>query len=243
MKVAVCISGQPRYLKECMPFVKQNLLNNVDVFFHCWWDESLIGTFYDSSQPHQIGSAGSYTEDVPELLKLFNPVKFEIEKPRVFEEVSKITSAPTAKSSSVCSMFYSKWKANSLKVQHEKDSGSVYDLVVSTRFDLFYETLIDFNQLMQYKDEYLILPAKWQDDRELFIPGLGDYTMNDCFAISSSPNMDIYSQVYPNLIEINSKINPPYGENYLGWNCKKMNNMKVKTSDFKLEIMHRMIKI
>src|SRR6185436_17770941 len=36
MKVAVCLSGQPRYALECFPFIYQHIIepNNADVFIH-----------------------------------------------------------------------------------------------------------------------------------------------------------------------------------------------------------------
>ena len=43
MKLALCFSGQPRYLKECYPAIYKNLLEKYspDVFVHTWWDESM----------------------------------------------------------------------------------------------------------------------------------------------------------------------------------------------------------
>ena len=40
MKLALCLSGQPRDVDIIYPILKQSILddNDVDVFVHTWWD-------------------------------------------------------------------------------------------------------------------------------------------------------------------------------------------------------------
>ena len=43
MKIAVCFSGQPRFINECSPSILENVIGNydVDVYAHLWFDEDL----------------------------------------------------------------------------------------------------------------------------------------------------------------------------------------------------------
>ena len=43
MKIALCLSGQPRFINECAPFILKNICEgyDADVFFHLWFDENL----------------------------------------------------------------------------------------------------------------------------------------------------------------------------------------------------------
>lgn len=65
MKIALCFSGQPRFIEECADNIKQNLIDgyDVDVYAHGWWHESYKGkviafesesTFSDTSEASDI---------------------------------------------------------------------------------------------------------------------------------------------------------------------------------------------
>ena len=43
MKIALCFSGQPRFIKESASLIKENIIQDydVDVFSHLWFDEGL----------------------------------------------------------------------------------------------------------------------------------------------------------------------------------------------------------
>jgi hypothetical protein len=242
MRIAVCLSGQPRFLKECFPKLVQNLIipNNADVFYHTWWDENVVNTAFDSSQVRQDGKVGSFTSDIPDLLEKLDAKSFIIEPPKNFQETDSFNTSPNAKQSSLCSAFYSQWQCGKLKAQYEADHSFKYDIVVRARFDLYYSKIIKLDELTILEDN-IILESTKQDKRQTFIPGLGDYTMDDTFAVSNSDNMDKYFSLYTRMKEINDIINPPYGENYTGWNCKKIHGLKVSTENFGVEIAQRLM--
>jgi hypothetical protein len=239
MRVALCLSGQPRDLTRCVPTLIRNVIepNNADVFYHTWWDENLKGRPFDSSQPHQIGSVGSWDPDTLLFLDYLKPRKSIVEKPMIFD-TSKLRSAPTANQNSMSSIFYSQWKVGLIKQEFEKDNNFMYDAVIRTRFDILYDEKIKIEDV-EIKPNTVVLASKWQDIRQVFIPGLGDYTMDDNFAISDSDTMNKYLSVFPNMETLNTKIHPPFAENYLGWHCRKDNNMKVETKNYTIEISHR----
>ena len=239
MRVAVCLSGQPRQLDKCIDTLLRDVIvpNNADVFYHTWWDESLDGTPFDSAQPHQIGSVGKWDSTNIKILETLNAKNSIIQKPMNFI-VSGLRSSPTANQNSMCSVFYSQWRSGLLKSKYENDNNFKYDVVIRARLDIVYNGVIDINNI-GIKSSTLVLANKWQDIRQSLIPGLGDYTMDDNFAIGDSATMDTYLSVYPNMANLNAKIHVPFAENYLGWHCKKDNNIQVETHNFLIEISHR----
>ena len=215
-------------------------VNNADVFFHSWWDESLVGTPFDSTQPLQTGKVGVWANDTLPILNSIGAKKYLIEKPRTFPEASGFRSSPTANQHSMCSVFYSQWKAGELKREYENEHKFVYDIVVRTRLDMVFNSKVSVTDL-KIKPGTLILASKWQDIRQVFIPGLGSYTMDDNFVVGDSATVDKYLSVFPRMKELNDKIWPPFAENYLGCNCKIDQGILTETKNFDIEISHRII--
>ena len=48
MKIALCFSGQPRFVQEAAPYIIKNCRDgyDVDVFAHLWFDENLQTSTY-----------------------------------------------------------------------------------------------------------------------------------------------------------------------------------------------------
>lgn len=244
MRVAVCLSGQPRYIEQCAPLVRKHLIepNSADVFVHTWFDESRVGSLYDTSQPHQANIVGYVDPRTLEHLGTLGARVLQTEPQRSFEHHEKVLrGAPSAKVSSVCSNFYSQWRVNSIFRKWARENSQEYDVIVRARIDLWYGGDIVIDNICRDFSSELVLASVWQNKRETFIPGLGDYTMDDNIVISSPENIDKYCQVFPNMITLNSQIDPPFAENYLGWHCKKSHNMRVVTERLPVEIMHRII--
>jgi hypothetical protein len=81
MKVALCLSGQPRFVLQAFPNIYNILIKpfNSDVFVHSWYDKEMVGANFvdyrvngwDNSQP-----ASKYPADVDKLiLDLYKPKK------------------------------------------------------------------------------------------------------------------------------------------------------------------------
>ncbi len=78
MKIALMLSGQPRYIKECFSSIKQNLLDlhDVDIYAHFWWDKSYIG------QKFKFHALDTYKENMGKVFldtygEWIKEVKFE----------------------------------------------------------------------------------------------------------------------------------------------------------------------
>ena len=61
MKIALCFSGQPRFIEQVAPYVKENIIGDydVDVFAHLWFDEDL------QTKPYKYGGCLLYTSPSP----------------------------------------------------------------------------------------------------------------------------------------------------------------------------------
>jgi hypothetical protein len=55
MKIALCFSGQPRFVNECSSLIKSNVMQDydIDVFAHLWFDDDLQTKPYKHG--HNIG--------------------------------------------------------------------------------------------------------------------------------------------------------------------------------------------
>ena len=104
LKIALCLSGQPRCVKEGYEYYKKNLLDHydVDVFCHVW------------------DTAGA------EHIAAYKPVTLMIEKP-LTNDLSKYTRVPPPQpnwkvkdpAKSVWNLTYSLMKANEIKKVYE----------------------------------------------------------------------------------------------------------------------------
>tara|TARA_R100000805_G_C3626347_1_gene137830 strand:- start:7342 stop:7992 length:651 start_codon:yes stop_codon:yes gene_type:complete len=169
MKIAVCFSGQIRSFNLVKDSMKKFLLNdpNIDVFCHTYYryDNSDYVNFTDPHTPI-YGNFGDI--NLNELIDLFKPKSFKFEPPNYPENAK--------------SMFNSIYESNELKKQYEEANDFKYDIVVRGRYDLLFNTSIDY-----VIDNNIHLIER---------PG-GRGGINDWYAYGNSHNMDIYSSVFP----------------------------------------------
>jgi hypothetical protein len=86
MKLALCFSGQPRFVRECSQSIISNVIQNydVDIFAHLWFDENL------QNNPYKFGGSGGWQSQrisnsaVDDFQKIYNPVDLLIEPSRLF---------------------------------------------------------------------------------------------------------------------------------------------------------------
>jgi hypothetical protein len=190
MKIALCLSGQPRELEEGYSYWKKNLLDHydVDIFVHSWnshLNDDIVG-LYDPT------------------LRTFEDYKFSPEYDKIYEQnCIHETSLPRYS----LSQFYSILQSRNLKNQYEDQNNLKYDWVIRGRFDYALNISFDFNNL----DNTLIYVPK---RKYIKADNTHEYCFCDLFAFGSSENMNKYMSVYEH-IEKYSKI-PGYkfyGEN------------------------------
>lgn len=167
MKIALCLSGQARSVKQGYEYVKKNLLdgNDVTVFCHVWESPEVVD------------------------IELYKPEALMIEKP-LTNDLSKYTRVPPPQPNwkikdparAAWNLMYSLKVANELKRVYEDEHNMKFDWVVRSRYDFALNTRIPFDEL---------------DNTKLYIPNcrmtVGRDFGNDQFAFSSSENMDKYA--------------------------------------------------
>jgi len=242
MKIALCLSGQPRGLPYSIDLIKENVIepNSItDVFLHAWHNEEDAGKFYNSAQPHQNGRVGRIKQNTESmLLNGFQPKKWIIEPQKRFPETWGMKADPTANQELLASSFYSVYQANELKSQYEKENNFVYDIVIRSRYDLYFDREILVENYYNKLDKIIVM-KKFQDAQDA--KQNVDKPMVDIFAIGNSKHINVFSSVYPNMPELNTLINPPFGENYLGRWVRVQNKIELHKADFSFEILHRVV--
>jgi hypothetical protein len=202
MRIALCFSGQPRFINECAPHILQNVCGNhtVDVFAHFWFDKKL------QTEPYKFGGSGGWEKQrisesaIDDFIKYFNPVDIQTEPDRFFTDSSLVQSyMPTLQRykpgginnplepnfaerdiKNIISYYYSLNQVAIMKRRYEYLKDFRYDMVVKMRSDAYPTVPVDFSRY---------------DPSCLYFSGLQnqpDGMINDWFNFSSSDNMDVF---------------------------------------------------
>lgn len=230
MKIALCLSGQPRYLDEGFNYLYENILKkySVDVFVHTWWDDQMKNKKMDLPSSLSYGRTYFWKDDtIDDIKSKYNPIRFTYESQIDFETFDDV-NYQLCRPSHVHSMFYSIEKSNKLKLEYENMNDVKYDLVIRSRFDVKINKFdIELNEI---DPEYINCSTVGIDEP------------NDQFAISSSQNMDVYSSVFSNLQNYRrSGFKGFVGEKLLKHHFA-MNNIKWKKSNLKNKLNVDIIK-
>lgn len=173
MEVALCLSGQLRSIDLVLENLLKNIIvpNKSDVFCHTWhkYDNSKYCNFYNPSD-NEYTYYGEYSfENIQKIIKNLNPISFEFEYPFIQENTK--------------SMFYSIMKSNDLLNSYKKYKNKKYDVVIRSRYDIFFESELNLDDI----DENTVYLS--------FRPG-GCGGVNDCFAYGKPDVMELYSNLY-----------------------------------------------
>jgi len=168
MKIAVCLSGQPRSIEYAINSIL-NFFNvdyaEVDFFCHVWdyntWKlknnkEILFGEYEPVDRCW-----------LEEQVQRLNPKKFKISP--------YSTIYPDHKYLPWGSLFYSLLNANLLKLQYEVENNFRYDLVVKSRYDVV------FSPFLKFRTPYTI------DERHLYFPHAGRMPQRYNYINASDP--------------------------------------------------------
>lgn len=203
MRIALCISGQPKFYEKSYKYLLKNIISNfehVDIFLHAWKGES------DNEQNN--------------ILKLYNPKKYLFEKEKLH-----ILNYPFKQSKSfpnnVFSMFYSIKKSNQLKEKYEKENNFKYDWVFRLRFDFAINKFFNEEVLRELNNNLIYLNNFEEYDNP---------HCADCFGFSGSHQMNVYSNTYDNILLYGKEGIVLAGEAML-YNQLIKNNLKLKLFD------------
>ena len=210
MKVALCLSGQPRCAEETFPFIYENIIkpNNADVFIHMNFSKKQ--QYIEKS--HLDNKQCVLKPNIDEILiDLYKPVKYLIEEPREFSKPNFLLPEKriirsqqmnkhkewteeqhryhTVKQMSSC--YYSIFKCNELKELYACENGIMYDYVIRLRFDAFPK-----KQLI----------CKNYDPNFIYYQEIGqpDNLISDWFNFGSNTIMNVYSSLFFTMDYMNS---------------------------------------
>ena len=210
MKVALCISGQPRNALETFPYIYNNIIkpNDADVFFHMNYDSSI--DIIEKSHADK-GNCKCPPNIDTQLIELYKPKVFLIESPKNFKNIKiKIPPARLERSKKMnkhknwtdeehtsytirqlYSMYYSIYKSNELKELYALENGINYDYVIRIRFDLLPQQPIICSN---YDPAYIYYLEMVQPDN----------LISDWFNFGSNAIMNVYSSVFLHMEYLNT---------------------------------------
>lgn len=171
MKLALCLSGQPRSYKESYAYIEKNLLQqyDVDIFLHSWKNDN----------------AQKQLKIYEEVKSLYKPVLSIFDTPLNKNINSDMLVRNASHPANFCtSMFYSIFKSDHLRNLGELFLNKKYDFVIRSRFDFALNKKINFEEL---RNGLVYISKDTNGTNPLF---------NDQFAIADPETMKIYSSTY-----------------------------------------------
>jgi hypothetical protein len=215
MKIALCFSGQPRFISRCYQNIRDNILEPngfPDVYVHTWFPEP-------HPEGHRIANNHIGDEDgIEQIIKLYQPVGITIEKPKKFPTIITDANNPFAPYQYITqSMFYSIEKSMDLVGQQYKFAN--YNVICRIRFDdIFHHPII-------FKNYNLL---------KLNIPNESSGRMNDHFGFGHCHTLDGYRNAYKyieSFYQTTGKIVP---EEVLEFSCRYHQTL-VEKHNWKME--------
>ena len=207
MKIALCFSGQPRFIEQVAPHIIQNVIADydVDVFAHLWFDEDL------QSKPYKYGGAGKWKDQriapdaIDKFKEIYKPKGIKVEKSRKFLDSNLSDNYQASLKrykwgaidnpdepnfavrdvNNIISYYYSLMQVCTLKKEHEHANDFKYDYVLKIRTDSVVGSKISYEGFP--KDMVFFSGNQNQPDGMI----------NDWFNFGGSKVMDAFMSAYP----------------------------------------------
>ena len=226
IKVALCLSGEPRYSMVCFPYIYESFINlkldfDVDVFTHSRINFRALNNYNPISHYYDTQSKS----------KIINHIS-QIQLPPELEESKVFYNAYTEQTNLIVNpflMFDAIQKCTNAALNHDK-----YDIIIRSRYDFITES--ELNIIPIIRD---ILSKKYN----LFIPqkvilskaGYDDIKeeYSDQLAIGDSNSMEYYSNLLNNLPQILNKTKSWKSEK---WLYEHITQSEFKVSQFPLSL-------
>ncbi|MFZ9531135.1 MAG: hypothetical protein ACO272_01325 [Candidatus Fonsibacter ubiquis] len=212
MKIALCLSGQPRNAIQTSYRIKETIVdgNDVDIFLHCWYDSEDLN--FGKRCPGHWGRSCDLDID-KKLLEVYNPKDFIFEKPRHWQNDKMKISEENIKKCfdyglndpngveafgkyivDIChSQWYSKMMVNNIRKKFSVNNNIKYDLILALRYDV--SPSIKLNFLNFDSDVFYY--------QNLNHP-LG--MISDWFAMGSEKVMDVWGNTYNHIESIYNQL-------------------------------------
>ena len=207
MRVALCISGQPRSVALVYPTIYENIIapNAADVYIHSWIDDNIKGKKPVAAGGH-VGS-DTIPHNIEEIiLQLYKPKNYIFEPQIEFDEKNyNERKLPSIRPKFSISQRYSIMKSIGMT------EGFEYDAIIRMRFDWKIHDRINIQSLPL---NTLTAP---NDAPHLHRLSNGAVLrgVNDQFAIGNSHVMHTYGRMYHHIDEIYNADTFPFADEFM----------------------------
>lgn len=178
MRLALCLSGLPRFEADC---IEQQLRAcagalQIDIFAHFWEADEAAAEAARAELARRVGQAA-------EIVAVSFAAPYQ--HPRAVQAMTY----PETKLANVFSMYRGIALADALVRAHEHGQRCRYDAVIRSRTDIFLDRPLDLPRLARVLDEFVVLPRNghWRG-------GLCDQ-----WALGSSMRMAGYAHLFARL--------------------------------------------
>lgn len=232
MKVALCISGQPRSVALVFPAIYENVLvpNNPDVYIHSWIDDNIKG-----KQP--VAAGGHVASDtIPHniddiILNLYKPKDYLFESQIEFDEKKyNDRKLPSIRPKYSISQRYSIMRSIQLTGETE------YDAIIRMRFDWKIHNKIQVSTLPLD----MITAPNDAPHMHMLRNGISLMGVNDQFAVGGGRLMHVYGNMFNSINEIfNADTIPFADELMLAYYLEHMSGIALNKIPIKYTIVRR----
>ena len=233
-RIALCYSGQPRDFIHAVDNHREHFglgQDNVDVFGHIWFDESVVGKVF-TIPSKGVWPSGEIKNWISQTWK---PKKLIYDPPRRFDhEIPAWRDFGHPKDNQI-SQFYSMEQVMKLKREYEKENNFRYDYVVRMRTDTVF--LKPFGSIEDY-DPTKLHVFRVNPGSDWTAVGAEKYAILDITAFGGSEVMDKYASTYSNLDRIVDEGCPTFSPDLpLGWNAVNVNGLNVEKHDWHFRLV------
>ncbi len=150
MKVAILLSGQPRFVEgQGYATIKSKILDqyDCDVFCHFWWNPE--GGNYITAPWSTLGALPIPPTALDDIQRLYQPKKIQWNLPLDPRGITKIypRTCHPSNSYNLPSMYKSMQKSYDLMLEHMAETGVTYDWVIRLRYDAILTRMPDLSTL------------------------------------------------------------------------------------------------
>lgn len=201
MRVAIIIAGEPRFCNYVDSFINSlQGFDQADWFFYLWNETTIKSTH------KQITTGWS---KIPDREWAINNIHDKLPNNHKIADLQLGQQSQVPEQLPIYKQFWSLKQADLLRQEYEKNN-SKYDLVIRARLDLLVNSPIDLQLIKSQLD---------QNSKLMFLPvgpryGYG-VQVNDQFAISSSDNMSIYTNLIDKIKDYQNNQIPVHPETQL----------------------------
>lgn len=160
MRIALCVSGQPRSWERCYENWMEHLLPDIekDIFFH-FWDYNTLPAMANQFVVDKLKDERITDEEKQKIIQTLNPKKYKFDNKNLNYSDDKdpriITEWVSKPIGWWCrSQFYSLYQAANLKRQYEIENRFEYDIVFRMRSDLYFEKNVNVPDIIEPNGVY-----------------------------------------------------------------------------------------